>query len=89
MLFPHLMEDRKQGTDGRTSIQLAEQERRGGIANRVSPMISMFVPHYPPSSTSLVLGEGELHKAMETDNRPDRRTIIVEQSRIHNNNSRC
>jgi hypothetical protein len=24
----------------RTSIQLAEQERRGGIANRVSPMIS-------------------------------------------------
>jgi NADH dehydrogenase [ubiquinone] 1 alpha subcomplex assembly factor 5 len=28
------------GADGRTSIQLAEQERRGGIANRVSPMIS-------------------------------------------------
>jgi NADH dehydrogenase [ubiquinone] 1 alpha subcomplex assembly factor 5 len=24
----------------RTSLQLAEQERRGGIANRVSPMIS-------------------------------------------------
>lgn len=27
-------------TDRSTSLQLAEQERRGGIANRVSPMIS-------------------------------------------------
>ena len=26
----------------RTSLQLAEQERRGGIANRVSPMISQL-----------------------------------------------
>lgn len=28
----------------RTSLQLAEQERRGGIANRVSPMISQSTP---------------------------------------------
>jgi len=27
----------------RTSLQLAEQERRGGIANRVSPMISELI----------------------------------------------
>lgn len=26
----------------RTALQLAEQERRGGIANRVSPMISAY-----------------------------------------------
>jgi NADH dehydrogenase [ubiquinone] 1 alpha subcomplex assembly factor 5 len=33
----------------RTSIQLAEQERRGGIANRVSPMISTSIlcSHFP------------------------------------------
>jgi NADH dehydrogenase [ubiquinone] 1 alpha subcomplex assembly factor 5 len=30
--------------DIRTSLQLAEQERRGGIANRVSPMISGSQP---------------------------------------------
>ena len=36
-------------TDVRTSIQLAEQERRGGIANRVSPMISMSLIYIPCS----------------------------------------
>jgi len=27
-------------TDSRTALQLAEQERKGGLANRISPMIS-------------------------------------------------
>ena len=27
-------------TDDRTALQLAEQERKGGLANRISPMIS-------------------------------------------------
>jgi hypothetical protein len=36
----------------RTSIQLAEQERRGGIANRVSPMISTSDPPLTRSRVS-------------------------------------
>lgn len=49
--------------DFRTSIQLAEQERRGGIANRVSPMISMsalstFLPLSTLHYLSLSLSSG-------------------------------
>ena len=48
--------------DGRTSIQLAEQERRGGIANRVSPMISMSTLYYSFSFSSLARGRWRYEK---------------------------
>ena len=62
--------------DGRTSIQLAEQERRGGIANRVSPMISMSTLHQFNLLLFLAFkGKPRRTRGRKADDRPHGRTL--------------
>lgn len=82
-------ERREMGADDRTSIQLAEQERRGGIANRVSPMISMSLCFQSFHLRSSFRRSSGSRRGILADNRSNGRSITIKQSRIHNDNSRC